>query len=65
MDRVVDIVNAALDKDSIAMKTSLEYDLASRVADTIYDMRQSVATSLFGGAPEVEQPEVAAQEGSE
>jgi len=65
MDRVVDIVNAALDKDSIAMKTSLEYDLASRVADTIYDMRQSVANGLFGGAPEVVLADDTAQEGSE
>lgn len=65
MERVVDIVNAALDKDSIAMKTSLELDLASRVAETIHDMRQSVAAGLFGGAVDIAQPEADAQEGSE
>lgn len=48
MDTVVDIVNAALDRDSVGMKHALEVDLASRVANVLDDIRHDVAAGLFG-----------------
>jgi len=66
METVVDIVNAAINKDSIGLKHSLELDLSSRISDTLEGMRQDVASSLFGSAVEAESaPAPETQEGSE